>query len=365
MRILLIEPYYEGSHKYWADNIVKYSSYNIQLQTMEGRFWKWRMQGASIYLASLFNKLSQEPDLIICSSMMDVSTYKSLIDSNTSQEIPIIYYCHETQFTYPFSTKDERENENFHYGFINYKSCLAADRVLFNTDYHKSCFISALSSLLSRLPDYSLQDTIAELESKSYTSYVGIDMQKISRISGSHDRIQTPTLLWNNRWDEDKNPYLFLQLCKFLKKQNIEFKMVLTGKPGNASECSTLLHKEFSSNIIHSGYIDSYEKYISLLRICDVLPVCAAHDFYGISFLEAVINNVLPIMPHGKVYAEFVSVENFSNLYYYSESEFFRKVKENLNEKISFKLNSQSIHKTIKTFDLHIKETYNLYRQKL
>ena len=60
INILLIEPYYTGSHKNWADELQKYSSHNIKLLTLSGSFWKWRMHGGAITLAKKFDKLNKQ-----------------------------------------------------------------------------------------------------------------------------------------------------------------------------------------------------------------------------------------------------------------------------------------------------------------
>ena len=42
--------------------------------------------------------------------------------------------------------------EHKHYGFINYSSALAADQVLFNSNYHKDSFIEELKLFLKKIP---------------------------------------------------------------------------------------------------------------------------------------------------------------------------------------------------------------------
>ncbi|HIN20035.1 MAG TPA: DUF3524 domain-containing protein, partial [Candidatus Marinimicrobia bacterium] len=42
MNILLIEPYFTGSHKSWAEGYKSHSNHTIDLLTMKGQFWKWR-----------------------------------------------------------------------------------------------------------------------------------------------------------------------------------------------------------------------------------------------------------------------------------------------------------------------------------
>jgi len=40
MKILLIEPYYTGSHREWAEGYKKYSGHEIKIISMKGQFWK-------------------------------------------------------------------------------------------------------------------------------------------------------------------------------------------------------------------------------------------------------------------------------------------------------------------------------------
>ncbi|MBT8214185.1 MAG: DUF3524 domain-containing protein, partial [Acidimicrobiia bacterium] len=47
MRVLLVEPYYAGSHRAWADGYVASSRHDVSLLTHDARFWKWRMHGSA------------------------------------------------------------------------------------------------------------------------------------------------------------------------------------------------------------------------------------------------------------------------------------------------------------------------------
>ena len=51
MRILLVEPYYSGSHKAWADGYAQHSVHEVVVMSHEARFWRWRMQGSALTLA--------------------------------------------------------------------------------------------------------------------------------------------------------------------------------------------------------------------------------------------------------------------------------------------------------------------------
>ena len=54
MNILLIESYYTGSHKQWIDSYGKYSNHNIQILSLPGKKWKWRMHGGAVTLAKKY-----------------------------------------------------------------------------------------------------------------------------------------------------------------------------------------------------------------------------------------------------------------------------------------------------------------------
>ena len=132
MNITLVEPFYTGSHRQWAINLQKYSRHNISILSLPGRFWKWRMHGAAVTLASRMNNLLEIPDLLVVTDMLDVAVFKALLDQRFSA-IPILLYFHENQITYPWSLDDPDPGlqRDRHYGFINYTSCLAADRIAF------------------------------------------------------------------------------------------------------------------------------------------------------------------------------------------------------------------------------------------
>ncbi|MGD8515950.1 MAG: DUF3524 domain-containing protein, partial [Anaerolineae bacterium] len=70
MKVLLIEPYYTGSHQAWADGYQAHGRHQIELLTLPGRFWKWRMQGGALTLARQALELDSQPDLILASDML-------------------------------------------------------------------------------------------------------------------------------------------------------------------------------------------------------------------------------------------------------------------------------------------------------
>ena len=88
LNICLIEPFYSGSHKKWADEYQKYSYHNIEILSLKGIYWKWRMHGGAITLAEQFNKKYHNqslPDIIITTDMLKaVPTHADNINQGRS-----------------------------------------------------------------------------------------------------------------------------------------------------------------------------------------------------------------------------------------------------------------------------------------
>ena len=98
MNILLVEPYYSGSHKSWAQGYQSFSNHDVQIISLPGQFWKWRMHGGAITLAKQFMDMDFSPDLILATDMLDLTTFLSLTKSRTAQ-VPNALYFHENQLS--------------------------------------------------------------------------------------------------------------------------------------------------------------------------------------------------------------------------------------------------------------------------
>ena len=91
MKILLVEPYFSGSHKSWSEGYQSFSNHNIRIISLPGKFWKWRMHGGAISLAKQFMEMDFSPDLILATDMLDLTTFLSLTKSRTAQILSLIH----------------------------------------------------------------------------------------------------------------------------------------------------------------------------------------------------------------------------------------------------------------------------------
>ena len=326
MKILIIEPYFTGSHKQWAESYKINSSHNIKILSLKGQFWKWRMHGGAITLAKMFNAMDWLPDLIFATDMLDLNTFLSLT-RNKSNGIPAAIYFHENQLSYPWSPSDRdiKNKRDSHYGFINYSSALAADKVFFNSEFHMKSFFNALIPFLKQFPDYQELDTVDVIKKKSEVLYLGMDLRRFYNYTFERDL--KPNILWNHRWEYDKNPQSFFSILKKVKNGGNDFGLIILGE--NFSKSPKIFEeskKEFVNQIVHWGYVDSFEEYAKLLWKSHIIPVTSNQEFFGGSVMEAIYCGVWPILPSRLTYPELLPIEMHSENIYNTDGELFNKI---------------------------------------
>ena len=127
-----------------------------------------------------------------------------------------------------------------------------------------------------------------------------------------------PLILWNHRWEFDKNPEFFFNLLFQLKEDKIEFEVAIIGE--SFKEYPEIFNKAksiLSNNIVQFGYCESFNEYAKWLWRADVLPITSNQDFFGISIIEAVYCNTYPILPQKLSYPELFKLEDNSILSIY------------------------------------------------
>lgn len=320
LHLALVEPFYADSHQEWSDNLVKHSRHRFTLFTLPGKFWKWRMHGAALTLSHQINASAESFDRFLVSDMLDVATFKALLEER-HRSTPIYLYMHENQLTYPWSPSDRDPSmeRDRHYAWINYSSCLVADRVFFNSNYHLNSFLDALPDFLHAFPDYKELPTIERIRKKSSVLYLGMDFSNQSTSSP----FNVPVILWNHRWEYDKNPDLFFEGLYQLKALGLPFQLIVCGRsypeaPGIFAQAQ----KDFQEECIHWGYAKSKEAYYKLLQTADLLPVTSHQDFFGISVVEAIYHGLSPILPKRLAYPDYISPETYAAHYYKDDPAF-------------------------------------------
>jgi glycosyltransferase involved in cell wall biosynthesis len=322
MKILVLEPYYGGSHKTFLDGLQDHLPFDFMLLTLPARKWKWRMRLAAPFYADKIIALFKETkiDAIFCSSFVDVATLRSLLPAFVNQ-LPFYTYFHENQFAYPVRKADERD---LHFALTNLTTVLASDKVAFNTMYNMQTFQQGVESILKVCPDMKFERLLEKIASKTSIFNPGIDFSQIDNaVNLQRKSFEFPVIVWNHRWEHDKNPKLFFKTLFELDEAGFNFKLIILGqsfrrKPLIFSEAqSKLQHK-----IIHCGYVESRDEYARLLTMGDIVVSTAKHEFYGISVIEAVRAGCFPLLPNSLSYPEL-----FPSQYLYENGGLLNKMK--------------------------------------
>jgi glycosyltransferase involved in cell wall biosynthesis len=323
MNILIIEPYFTGSHAAWIKGLKANSAHNIEVLSLPGKYWKWRMHGGAASLASEFMSGGYKPDLILATDMLNLPVFLSLTRERT-HAIPVAVYFHENQLTYPWSKgdRDALKGRDRHYGFINYATALAADKVFFNSKYHMEAFLGELRSFLSNFPDNNELPSVERIRAKSSVLYYGVDFSGITDNKGKAEEwvSEKPLILWNHRWEFDKNPKEFFKALYILEDKRLDFEVALLGESFGSEPPKefSLASERLGERVIHFGFAESRDEYTRILRRADILPVTSIHDFFGCSVVEAMAAGVYPILPRRLAYPEHIP-EGFSEKYLYDD----------------------------------------------
>ena len=296
MNILLLEPYDTGSHGVWLRGYQRHSAHTVRILGLAGQFWQWRMLGGAVTLAERFLALDDRPDLLVASDMLDLTTFLALTRPATAS-LPVAVYFHENQLTYP---RGPRQKLQQHYAFINYTSALAADAVFFNSAFHRDIFLDELPRLLKHYPDHTNLHTVETIRARSRVLPVGLDLRRYDafRPAAPREAGRPALILWNHRWEYDKNPAEFFAALDALAAEGVPFEVAIVGENTRQEPTEFLEARErLGKRVTQFGYVESFADYARLLWQADIVASTSNQDFFGISTVEAIYCGCWPVLP--------------------------------------------------------------------
>jgi glycosyltransferase involved in cell wall biosynthesis len=306
-KILLIEPYYGGSHKRFLDGLTNHIDTRFTLMTLPARKWKMRMQLAAPWFIRELAKLPSAErsfDTVLFSSFIDVAVFKAMVVTleGWNQRCRYLTYFHENQFCYP-GFLDKHTSHQF--TSINFTSALVSDSIAFNSEYNRTSFFEHCTSYLDKAADMELAGIISELHKKSTVLYPGIDFTLLDRVERRTSASRVKTIVWNHRWEHDKNPEEFFTTLYRLQDNGIEFNLCMLGQTFKYSPaCFDEARERLATNIVQWGHVDNIEEYFAMLAGSDIVVSTAIHEFFGIAVLEAVRAGCVPVLPKRLAYPE-------------------------------------------------------------
>ena len=302
-RALLISAYDAGSHKRWRTELCEQlSEFEWTVVALPPRFFSWRFRGNALTLSTLYKEqLDQDYDLIVATSMTDISTLRGLLPGLAS--IPTIVYFHENQFVYPIQ-HEVVQREVFHFCMLNLYTAISADFVIFNSEYNRQSLLAGVEALLKKMPDLVPKGVAGQIAKKSVVLPVPLaDSLYVRRDLN----LPLNHVLWNHRWEYDKAPEIFFDALGHLQAWGVSFKLSVLGQRfRSAPECFKHARVRFQSEIVDWGYVDSKAKYYDILQQADVVVSSARHEFQGIALLEAVASGCRALAPNRLAYPSYL-----------------------------------------------------------
>lgn len=270
------------------------------------------MHGSAVPLAAKaidFVTTGTTPDLIFATDMVNVPAFLALTRERLP-DLPVVLFMHENQLTYPLREGDERD---FTFAWINYLSCLSANRVVFNSSFHRREFLDALPPFLKAFPDFRQSGNVNKIRDRSTVLHLGIDIESLdakastAAASSSDLAVAPPAILWNQRWEYDRNPIAFFGLIDRLDEAGCNFGLILAGEQFAQIpvEFRQALERH-KDRIIHSGFLTHRNNYVSMMRRADLVVSTSRHEFFGIAILEAIHCGCHPLLPNRLSYPELI-----------------------------------------------------------
>lgn len=310
------------------------------------------MRGAAIEAATRAEKLivslaSGEPGVagdrggsgrfntVIASSMLNVAEFKGLLAGTAGAlaQTPVILVMHENQIAYPAPHDGERD---IHFALTNLTSCLAAERVVWNSGYNRDSFLEGIKQILKKMPDERPRNVTARILEKSVVLSPGIeadvfeaagdvgdkvrvakarswsasDVRRTAGLragarGGRQARIGPARILWNHRWEHDKAPERFFRALQELSSRGVAFEITVIGESfGDAPESFARARSALDKHIVTWGFQQDRQSYVDAVADCDIAVSTADHEFFGISMLEAAAAGCRPLVPRRLAYPE-------------------------------------------------------------
>lgn len=300
MRALLLSAYAAVSHQFWAEQVMAHTNADWTFLTLPPRHFSWRVRGNPLTWALKEHaRLNQPYDLVLATSMVDLATLIGLFPGLGSAKK--VVYFHENQFSYPESAHKVPQGEG---RMVNLYAALAADDVVFNSIYNRDSFVDGARAFLKKMPENL--PAAARLETLRNQAHVlpvpilPLPVYPVSFIplSCSVCRInKSRRIIWNHRWEYDKNPEDFFTALYNLSEEGVPFELAVMGQQFRQSpEVFEQARERLDAHIIAWGPQPESD-YKALLSEGGIVVSTTWHEFQGLAIMEAAQRGVLPLVP--------------------------------------------------------------------
>lgn len=297
--------------KFFTPHITDFHHLEYDLYSLPAKKWHWRARTSALYFSQTI-PTDQDYHLIFSSSVLPLAEFlgmrPDLIKCNK------IIYFHENQLVYP--RQEIKKERDCQYGLNQITTCLAADEIMFNSNFNLNSFLDNINSFLNIQSDFKPRNLKEKILKKSSVLYFPIQFEYLPQrevLNDENGKSKILSLVWPHRWEHDKNPQLLANVLQELNKRQVEFRVSILGQSSQViPDCFATLKDELGSKLVDFGFLTK-DKYFKTLLNADVCISTAGHEFYGVSMLEATFCGCVPIAPNKLVYPEIYPKENLYN----------------------------------------------------
>jgi glycosyltransferase involved in cell wall biosynthesis len=354
-RFLFLESFFGGSHRAFAEGLVEHSRHRIDLLTLPAENWRWRTRAAALQFVDRLAEERGAPrptthpgarplhleeyDGIIATDLLTLADFRALVTGP-----PILLYVHESQITYPLPKGMSLDAAT---AFVDIRNVLMADRTLFNSHFHRCRFLEVAAEVLEGAPSPELRDIGASIAARAGVLHPGCSLERLlagprsgagaaagdagsagdtadaaGGAGAAGDAAAGPLIIWNHRWEYDKNPAPFFRTLERLSAEGLEFRLALLGEnPQYHPKEFEAARRSLEKHIVQYGYLDDREAYEQLLLAGDIVVSTSVQENFGISVVEAVAAGCLPLLPRRLSYPEVIPSEYHETCLYESNRE--------------------------------------------
>ncbi len=318
MKILLLSAYHAVSHRYWCEGLMtQCDEHDWTLLSLPARYFQWRIRGNPLSWWSEQSALLRDRyDLIVATSMVDLTTLRGLFPGLA--QTPSLLYFHENQFAYPSGKGPERLEPQM----VSIYSALAADCLLFNSQYNLSTFMQGADNLVRKLPDHCPRDLSSQLREKS--SVLPVPLFQEPALPGCESIEDAATvaqsswtqgagdvgikIVWASRWEYDKGPDRLLLVLRELERRGTHYRIAILGEQFRHSPTEfETIRTAFAHRLVQFGFVESRQDYQRWLSSADLILSTSIHEFQGLAVLEAAAAGCVPVLPRRLAYPELVA----------------------------------------------------------
>lgn len=300
MRILFLESFHGGSHREFVTGLREYSRHAIDVEVLPARLWKWRLRTAGLTLAQRVVE-PERYDLVVATGLLDLAQVRAVWGMHGP---PLLLYLHESQISYPVPSGSSAGME---FLWKDVTNILISDHVVFNSEFHRTAFRSRLPSMIAQLPDPDARPEVplSMLDCRSSVLYPGC---RFEEADPEISREGPPIVVWNHRWEFDKDPLTFVKALKEVARRDVQFEVVLLGER-LIPEPDALVQAraELGDRIVYDGF-PSRPDYLHHLSRGNIVVSTAEQENFGIAVMEAIHAGCMPLLPRRLVYPELIPV---------------------------------------------------------